>query len=80
MKYQLDSKGKEVSRFIEQLKTQDEYTRQLLDENQQVQKELEMRTEQCSEMQKRYEAFDQELAMLHKQKDELLDCVESQVN
>ena len=40
MKHQLDSKSKESQRFIEQLKTQDEHTRQLLHENTQLQADL----------------------------------------
>ena len=29
---------------------------------------------------KRYEGFEHELGILHKQKEDLLDCVENQVN
>jgi len=76
MKYQLDSKTKEVQRFVEQLKTQDEYTRQLIDESQQCQWELQQRTVEIQKIQSGYSQFEKELAVLHKQKEDLLDCVE----
>ena len=80
MRYQLDSKTKEVQRFIEQVKTQDEHTQQLVEENQRYQEELHKRVMEIEHTNNRYSGFEHELGLLHKQKEDLLDCVENQVN
>ena len=38
------------------------------------------RNGEADELSKRYQKFEDELSILHKQKEDLLDCVENQVN
>ena len=66
MRYQVDSKSKEVQRFIEQLKVQDEHSRGLVEENQRYQEELHKRTMEVEAVQNQYSSFEQELSVLHK--------------
>ena len=66
MRYQLESKTKEVARFIEQLKTQDEHSRGIVEENQRYQEELHKRTMEVEQVQNQYSSFEQELSVLHK--------------
>ena len=80
IKHQLDSKSKEVSRYIESLKMQDEQTKQLLQENQRYQEELMKVNQELNQVKSSYANFENEVGVLHKQKEDLLDCVEGQVN
>ena len=79
LKFQNDSKGKEIGRLIEQLKAHDEQSKQILEENTHLQTQLHEKAAEVQKFNDMFNQFKQELEVLHKQKDELLDCVEMQV-